>query len=258
MKIDKNIGYFEPGKGSCAYDKNLFIDLVDLNFEEMLYFLLNKKDNIKKEKMKILMELVKTSGFTDPRLWPNRIAGYCGQNRTTVNSSLIASISSIDSKLYGSQPIIRAYRLLKEIKETVNINKKEEIIDYIEKKYKGKMNLPGFNRIINQFDDRVPYMINFIKKEKKEKYNEYIKITKVIQDYMHDEYKLEMNIAFLASAIFLMSEIEEEQIITIYLSISFLMNTIPSYINGFKSKEEFIKIEKDDIVYIGEDEKKWN
>lgn len=257
MKIDKKIGYFEPGKGSCAYDKNLFTELNNIDFEEMLYFLLNKGENISKENKKILMELVKTSGFTDPRLWPNRIAGYCGQNKTTANSSLIASLSSIDSKLYGSQPIIRGYRLLKEIKEKTDIKDSKSIIDYIENKYKGKMNLPGFNRIINQFDDRVPYMINFIKINVNE-YDDYLKITKVIQDYMHKEYKLEMNIAFLASAIFLMSKIKEEQIITIYLSISFLMNTIPSYEDGFKNDKNFIELNEDDIVYLGENEKEWN
>lgn len=251
-RIDKNIGYTVPGEGAIVINKNLFFELKDCSFVDYIYFLLTNGKKIKEEHKNLFYENIKGCGFTDPRLWSNRVSGYCGYKNSSQALSFSASNAAIDSKFFGVQVIIRVFRM---IKNCENLNK-EEINDYLIKKFKKPENIPGFSRVFKNYDDRVAFLVKEIKNNNLMN-NKYAIIGKKIQDVMLEKYGLIPNGGYMSSLCLLITGITDELSVPPLTLMALALTSIPSYHNGFKNNEKFIKIYENEIIYNGVDDRNW-
>lgn len=254
-RINKNIGYFNFNGGAYAFGENIFNELNVDAFEDLIFKYTNEGYNIEKKYKKLYFEVYRISGFTDPRLWPNRIAGYCGRVGATASTAIAATATSIDSKLFGVQPFLNSFRMLKEIVEN-KLKTQKEIELFLEKKYSNYNSIPGFSRIVNQHDERVYYIVKKIKEENIEN-NKYIKAAKHVQDVMREKYKSKSNMIFINAAIFLAIGFKNEKALSIATNFCFINAAMPSYIDGLNNSNEFIEIYDDEIIYEGESGLKW-
>jgi hypothetical protein len=253
-RINKDIGYVDLGKGSIAFNKNLFYEFNVNSVEEAIYFYINKGKEINKEHIELFRELIISSCFTDPRLWPNRVAGYCGSRNTTQAMALAASSSSNDGKFFGIQPVLRSYRFIKYLIE--NDVKKENILEEIKSRYGNIKRMPGFSRVFNDHDDRVTYMIEILKKTGFIDHP-YIQKTKDLQDVLFENYEIKMNVAFLSSVILYLIGMNDEKAVASMVNFGFTLTSIPSFIDAMETGDDFIKIEDHEIEYSGIKNLKW-
>lgn len=251
-RIDKNIGYTIPGEGAIVINKNLFFELNDYSYSDYIFFIVTNGKKIEEKNKKLFYENIKSCGFTDPRLWSNRISGYCGYKNASQGLSFAASNSAIDSKFFGVQVIIRVFRM---IKNCENLNK-EEINNYLIKEFKKPEKIPGFSRVFKNYDDRAAFLVKEIKKNNLMD-NKYAIIGKKIQDVMFEKYDLIPNGGYMSSLCLLITGITEEISVPPLTLMALSLTSIPSYHSGFQNNEKFIKIYDNEIVYNGVDDRNW-
>ena len=160
----KNIGYTVPGFDGYIFEKSVKKDIMKYSFEEYMYFLATQKEPKDSNKLDILRDWYISTGYTDLRIWPNRIAAYAAQNKTDLNSSLAASLSANQSEIYGQLSLIRCSEMLR----------RSDYCDSLENFLKKEINenkyIYGFGRPNAPDDERV---IAFIERNPIEKNNSY-------------------------------------------------------------------------------------
>lgn len=99
---------------------------------------------------RVLEEYWIATGYADPRIWCNRIAGYLGSARVDPGLSLSAATAACESLGYGFGAMRAAYRVVKQIPDDRN-----ERTTWLEAQLAKATVLHGYGRPIYGRDERI-------------------------------------------------------------------------------------------------------
>ena len=238
----KNIGYTIPGFDGYIFEKSVKKDIVKYSFEEYMYFLATQKEPKDSEKLNILRDWYISTGYTDLRIWPNRIAVYAAQNKTELNSSLAASLSSNQSEIYGQLSLIRCAEML------IRSEQFNSLENFLEKEINKNKYIYGFGRPNAPNDERV---IAFIERNPIEKNNSYylkklLEIEKILM-----KKNIKMNYAAIGAAICLDLKMEVDEIENL-VSLCLLRPTASVFNYIKKMEKDPLDSDKINLIYEGD------
>lgn len=103
-----------------------------------------------KAEARVLEEYWIATGYADPRIWCNRIAGYMGSARVDPGLSLSAAIAACESLGYGFGAMRAAYRVIAKIPDD-----RDERRAWLETQLSQKSVLHGYGRPVYGRDERI-------------------------------------------------------------------------------------------------------
>lgn len=99
---------------------------------------------------RVLEEFWIATGYADPRIWCNRIAGYLASARVDPGLSLSAAVAASDSMAYGFGAMRAAYR----VQATIPASKQERLT-WLTAQLSAQRVLHGYGRPIHGRDERI-------------------------------------------------------------------------------------------------------
>jgi citrate synthase len=99
---------------------------------------------------RVLEEFWIATGYADPRIWCNRIAGYLASARVDPGLSLSAAVAASDSMAYGFGAVRAAYRVQAEIPDPVELR-----VSWLDAQLASQRVLHGYGRPIHGRDERI-------------------------------------------------------------------------------------------------------
>lgn len=249
---------WETAMGGCILGervvfrgKDLFDDLGDSSWLELLYFGISGK-YLKNEKLEFLnAAYVLCSSFPDPRVWNNRVVSLAGTARSTPCLAVAAATAVSEANIYGRRPDIRASDFVargnSKHKKGESI---ESIVNHELKTYRG---IPGFGRPLTSGDERIPPLLAKAKSLGLDRGEHLLFINKV-QAYLKENRKrLSMNVAGLVSAIMADMGVTPKEHYLICI-LAFSAGFFPCFIDAEKKEEgAFFPLRISRVNYEGTD-----
>lgn len=241
-KFGKPLGFVNEGKFGTIIDKDVASEIGDANISLLDYiFYLSTKKKLSEDKRKLLEYFIKTAGYADPRIWPNRVIGYAANLKNSKYASFSAGFSSLDSQIFGHVPTRKSYSMI--LKLLKNEQSIEEIIN-------NKGIFYGFGRPNNPIDERVEY---YRKNKNKDLYH--INFIFSVEEEIQNTYKknIYLNYSGIGAALALDLNIDIEEFILVN-TMTLAYNLIPAY-SHMKSRMEtgcFLPVRSSDVVYEGD------
>lgn len=262
MKGPELLKFFEDNweteMGACFPDEQRIVvrgeDLFDSFdgsswMEYLLFVVTGKRD----KKLANLLESiwVYCTSFPDPRLWNNRVASLAATTRSTAALGVSAGIAVSEATLYGLKPIKGVSDFLLRVQAELDQDIDLDLI--LEKEMKLHRSIYGYGRPITDSDERIPPVINMIKKSGYFGGN-YLSLAFEIEGRLQKKYKVNMNIAAVYGA--LLCDQKFTSIETYYMAVlSFSAGMFGSYIDGLKKPSgTFFPLHNCRINYVGVEE----
>jgi citrate synthase len=113
-----------------------------------------------REQARVLEEYWIATGYADPRIWCNRIAGYMGSARVDPGLSLSAAIAACESLGYGFGAMRAAYRIQAQIPDDESERRR-----WLAGELQRKTLLHGYGRPVYGRDERIAAALRSLKKQ---------------------------------------------------------------------------------------------
>lgn len=113
-----------------------------------------------KEVARVLEEYWIATGYADPRIWCNRIAGYLGSARVDPGLSLSAAIAACESLGYGFGAMRAAYRIQAKIPDELDQRR-----TWLDQQLAAKTVLHGYGRPVYGRDERIAAALRTLHKQ---------------------------------------------------------------------------------------------
>lgn len=250
-----SMGLVFPGKRVVLRGKNLFHELRNMRWMELLLYGITGRnfDN----KQILLFEGIWTisTSYPDPRIWNNRVAALAGTARSTPVLALGAAVSISEAGIYGFKPIIGAYNFIVHVQE--RITNGEILEEIVLKETKKLRSIPGYSRPFGDSDERIEPLYR-LAQELGLSSGTYTNLAFQIEEiYQKNRYRLKINVAALAAALSAdqgLSVYEYYQ----YLTPCFIGGIIPCYIDTRNNEEGvFFPLSCERISYEGKPNRTW-
>lgn len=249
------MGLVFPGERVVFRGKDLFHELKDMRWMELLLFGITGRRFDEKQVRLFEGIWVLCTSYPDPRIWNNRAASLAGTARSTTTLAVSAAISLSEAVIYGRRPDIRAIDFLQKLMRDRNDGKDIDNIVLTEmNKYRG---IPGYSRPIVNDDERIIPLTNLAQELG---YGDmpYISLGFNVQNILiRNKYRMKMNVAALAAAVASdqgLSPIEYYQ----YLVVCFSGGMFPCFIEATSKVEGgFLPLRCDRIAYEGAPTRNW-
>lgn len=249
------MGLVFPGERVVFRGKDLFHDLKDMRWMELLIFGITGRRFSNKQIQLFESIWILSTSYPDPRIWNNRVAALGGTSRSTPVLSIGGAISVSEAKIYGFKPIVGAYDFLMRAKERMALNQSLEsfVISEI-KKYRL---IPGYARPIVNMDERIAPLYE-IANELGLADGEYTRLAFMIEDILqNNRYRQKMNIAALAAALSADQGLSLHEYYQ-YLVPCFIGGMLPCFIDTHEHMEGiFLPLSCERISYEGAPVRKW-
>ncbi len=256
------MGAWFSGERVVFRGKDLFHDLKDLGWMQLLLYGITGR--IFDEKQVRLFEAFWTvcTSYPDPRLWNNRVAAFAGTVRSTTALAIGASTAVSEASIYGRRPDLRAIDFLFRAKE--GLGKGLALVDIVKteleelKKYRGKYRgIPGYGRPVTRKDERIaPIMA--LADELGFSDGPFVKLAFSIEDILlNGRLHLHMNIAAVLAALAADQGLSREEYYQ-YMILSFSAGMIPCYSDARnKSEGAFFPLRCERVHYEGTPRRVW-
>lgn len=236
-----SLGYWLPGETVVIRGKDIFKDLKDDSWFELLMFSLTGRQFTKNQISLFESIWALSTSYPDPRLWNNRVAAISATAGSSVNLSIAAGNAVSESCLLGSGPFAGTYELLVVIKNHLDCG--GILADFLQdrldqqksnQRYSTKgcnrtvVQIPGYGRPIVNRDERV---IPLFDKAKSLGFgdSDYVKTVFDIEKCLHSmNRKMTMNISVLISALCLEQRLTRAEYLS-YMSMCFLAGIVAVY-----------------------------
>jgi len=154
-------GWFGKEQRVVYRGKDLFHDLKDFSWMELLLFGITGREFSKQQITLFNAAWVICASYPDPRIWNNRVAALAGTARSTASLAIAAATAISEATIYGRRADLRAMDFLQRAMQKQESGITLELIVSQElKKYK---NIPGYGRPIPVADERIKPMMQKIK-----------------------------------------------------------------------------------------------
>lgn len=250
-----NMGLSFPGERVVFRGKDLFYELSNLGWMELLLYGITgrrfNRDQI------ILFEGIWTlcTSYPDPRLWNNRIATLAGTVRSTGTLGISAAIAVSEATIYGGRPVIGSIDFLIRIDRKLKEGLKLDCLVCEElKKYRS---IPGYGRPIVRIDERIKPLMNLANDLG---YSEgaYVKLAFQVEKFLIEKrYRLYMNVASLIAALAADQGFTQQEYYR-YMILCFTAGMFPCYIDAVNKPEgTFFPLRCSRVTYEGKLRRAW-
>jgi hypothetical protein len=137
------------GRQVIVNGKDLHVDCLQLGYVGYVLFCVTGRV-FPEAQARVLEEFWIATGYADPRIWCNRIAGYMGSARVEPGLALSAAIAASNSMTYGFGAVRAAYRVQHLIPEAL-----AERSAWLEAELGSEQVLHGYGRPIHGHDERI-------------------------------------------------------------------------------------------------------
>lgn len=137
------------GRQAVVHGKDVHAECMDLSFVAYTLFCVTGRI-LPTAHARVFEEYWLATGYADPRIWCNRIAGYMASARVDPGLSLSAAIAASNSVTYGFGAIQKAYRVQQELPEAL-----PERTAWLEATLANQRVLHGYGRPIHGHDERI-------------------------------------------------------------------------------------------------------
>lgn len=249
------MGLVFPGERVVFRGQDLFHDLKDMRWMELLLFGITGRQFDQNQIRLFEGMWTLCTSYPDPRIWNNRIAALAGTSRSSCTLGLSAAISVSEATIYGRGPDIRAIDFLLRTQTLLNSGKPlPDILTTELQKYRG---IAGYSRPIVSSDERILPLLRLSEKlGLSDGY--YVKLCFEIEKTLINlRYRMKMNIAMLGAAL------AADQGLAAHEYYQFL---IPAFIGGMypcfldtqeKTEGVFLPVSCGKIKYEGKPKRAW-
>jgi citrate synthase len=249
------MGLVFPGERVVFRGKDLFHELKDMRWMELLLFGITGRRF--DEKQIHLFEGIWTTctSYPDPRIWNNRVASHAGSARSTAALAISASIAVSEAKIYGGQPVIKSIDFL--LKTKIELDRGRLLVNIVTEELTQQRGIPGYARPIIQIDERINPLLH-LAKELGYDDSPYIKLAFDVEScLLQGRWRMRMNIAALIAALAADQGLSSEEYYQ-YMVLCFTGGMFPCFIDS-KNKEEgvFLPLSCERISYIGKKYRRW-
>jgi len=248
-------GAWFPGERVIYRGKDLFKDMKDFGWFEMLCFGVLGRELDKRKLAMLEKMMIISSSFPDPRLWNNRVSALAGSSRSTFDLAISASNAVTEAIVYGFRPMVKSCALLRRF---VEIDKAGgSISQLIKEEMKLHRALFGYGRPVTNKDERIEPLLVAAEALDYDKCPHVLMAFEIEQKLIDSKYKMRMNVAALAGALAAdigLTPIEYHRITIFCFSGGF----IPCYL-GAQEKPEgaFFPLNCERIEYKGNPIREW-
>lgn len=255
-KWKTRMGLVFPGKRVIFRGKDLFRDLKDLRWMELLLYGITGR--FFDQKQIRLFESIWSLGtsYPDPRIWNNRIASLAGTARSTATLGIGAAISVSEATVYGRGPDVKAIDFLFRTKRALNEGGSlPDIVRDELKKYRG---IAGYARPFVNDDERIKPVTELAVSLG---YGDgaHLRIAYEVENTLLKlRYRIRMNAAALGAAL------AADQGLSCYeyylfLTPAFIGGMFPCYIEAAEKDEgTFLPLSCNRIEYFGKAPRSWD
>lgn len=148
------------GKQVVVHGKDLHRECMQLSFVAYTMFCVTGRVPDARH-ARVFEELWIATGYADPRIWCNRIAGYLASARVDPGLSLSAAIAASDSMAYGFGAMRAAFRVQREIPES-----EPERRAWLSAQLGAHRVLHGYGRPIYGRDERIAFALGTLAKQR--------------------------------------------------------------------------------------------
>lgn len=250
------MGMVFPGKRVVFRGKDLFHELKDIRWMELLLFGITGRRF--DEKQIRLFESIWSLGtsYPDPRIWNNRVASLAGTVRSTATLGLSAAISISEATVYGRRPDVRAIDFLFRTRRSLEAGATlPDIIRDELRKYRG---IAGYARPFVNDDERILPVTHLAERLG---YGDgaYLRIAyEVEKTLLNLRYRIKMNAAALGAALAADQGLSGYEYY-LFLTPAFIGGMFPCYIEAAEKDEgTFLPLSCNRIEYLGKESRRWS
>ena len=250
-----NMGASFPGDRVVLRGKDLFSELKNLSWMQMLLYGITGRE-FSAEESKLIEQIWKIgASYPDPRIWNNRVSSLAGTVRSTATLSVGASIAVSEAKIYGQRPVIGSLDLFYRVQ--AKLDNGEKLNNILQNELSVYRSLPGFGRPIEQQDERLQPLLNCAKNLQLSD-GKYVKLVYEVERALHKlNIRFKMNVAALAAALVADLRLSTEEYKNL-MCICFSAGNIFCYLDASRKKEgTFFPLRCDRIIYEGVDLRQW-
>ena len=142
-----------PGERVVIRGKDLFSELSDYSWMQLLLFMITGREFSKKESEFLDRLWALCISYPDPRVWNNRVAALAGTVRSTPALGISAGSAVSEAKFYGGQATLGAFEFLRECKSKLDSG--EDLEQIIREELKVNRAIYGFGRPVTSKDERI-------------------------------------------------------------------------------------------------------
>lgn len=244
-----------PGERVVFRGKDLFSDLNEFGWMQILLYGITGKEYSQKQ-IRLFESIWKISAsYPDPRIWNNRIASLGGTARSTGNLSIAAAIAASEATNYGQRPLIMAIDFLYDCQRRLDVG--EDLSEIVFGELKTERMVAGFGRPIINKDERIAPLLELAKSLGFEN-GKYLKLIFSIEALLQSRnYRLAMNAAGLDAALAAdqgLSPIE----FYYFMALCFTAGFFPCHLESSQKGEgKFLPLRCERVSYEGIDNRKW-
>jgi citrate synthase len=249
------MGLVFPGERVVFRGKDLFHELKDMRWMELLLFGITGR-RFSAQQIRLFEGVWTTcTSYPDPRIWNNRVASHAGSARSTATLAISASIAVSEAKIYGGQPVIKSIDFL--LKTKVKIDSGMALSKIVSDELAQQRGIPGYARPIIQVDERINPLLQ-LAKDLGYANSPFIKLAFDVENFLIEgRWRMRMNIAALIAALAADQGLSSEEYYQ-YMLLCFTGGMFPCFIDA-KNKSEgvFLPLPCNRVSYIGKNVRCW-
>lgn len=250
-----SMGLVFPGERVVFRGKDLWRDLKDLRWMELLLFGITGRRFDDKQIMLFEKLWTLCTSYPDPRIWNNRVVTLAATARSTGALGVSAGIAVSEATIYGFKPMFQVFDLLLRINKKL---KKGSSLEQLIKQEKEKYRIiPGFGRPRADGDERVEPLLQ-IADDMGLSNGQYLKLALEIKEILlNSKWRLRMNFAPIVAALAADQGLSGREYYN-YILLCFTGGMIPCFIDATDKPEgAFLPLRCDRIAFEGKHRRTW-
>ncbi|MBL1433789.1 MAG: hypothetical protein COB94_010175 [Gammaproteobacteria bacterium] len=250
------MGLSFPGERVVIRGKDLFTDLKDMRWMELLLFGITGR-YFSDEEIKLFEGIwVLCTSYPDPRVWNNRVASLAGTARSTATLALSGANALSEAELYGRKPDIRAYEFLVRCEKILKLEQLN-LEEIVKQELNAHRAIPGYGRPIVNKDERINPLIDLLHKLNFEN-GIYLDLAFNIESaLLTGRWRMKMNIAAPIAAIAADRGLSRNEFYN-YMCLCFTGGMLPCFQDASDKMEgTFLPISCSKISYEGKNLRSW-
>ena len=245
-----NIGLVYPGRQVLFRDKDLFGEMQDVKWMELLLFgITGRRFNSNQLRLFEGIWVISTS-YPDHRIWNNAVASLGGTVRTTAALAVSAATAVSEANIYGFKPMLRVFDLLRRLNDECSRGVSLSLL-LDQERQQGRI-IPGYGRPIADSDERIVPLMKLAESLSLSS-GQHVKLAFSVEEVLcQRNNKLRMNVAALMAALCAdqgLSSLEYKY----YILFCFSAGMLPCYLEtSSRLAGTFLPLRCDRIAYRGD------
>ncbi|MBL4851087.1 MAG: hypothetical protein JKY90_02225 [Gammaproteobacteria bacterium] len=250
------MGLSFPGERVVIRGKDLFTELKDMRWMELLLFAITGR-RFSDNEIKLFEGIwVLCTSYPDPRVWNNRVAALAGTVRSTPTLALSGANALSEAQLYGGQPLVRAYDFLTRCQLMLD-STDTCLKDMLQQELSAHRSIAGYGRPIINKDERIKPLSKLLDRLGFEPGLHLQLAYEIEKTLIKGRWRMKMNIAAPVAAIAIDRGLSRDEFAH-YVCLGFTGGMLPCFIDSLKQTQgTFLPVRCDVVAYHGKMARSW-